>query len=637
MMNRILAILWCAVLFLLPAQGGQAQGISGTSTLKINDQLEERIFSISQLAFFEDTENTLTFNDVVQPGFQDEFKIRPEVSKSNFHTDHTYWVKLSIEKDPESSKKWLMEFYDQTIDLIEVYVPGKDGSYKLYEFGDAQPFHTRDFFHKNFELVLDNSEEGISNYYIKIQSSQKADIRIAIRSLNRFVYYALNEYFIYGLFYGMIIIIALYNLLVYFAVREIKYLYYTFYLASVGVYAMCVDGIAFQYLWPNSPGWNQIATGIFIYSIVVWAILFSMSFLNTKRRAPFLHLLMWVVLGLKTILFIFGLSLDPSWFEIKYYHVIPFFLIFFSSIYIWSKGYKVARFFVIAYGVLFIGMAIKVLSNTAWIQHYTMIYYSLHLAFLIEMLLLTFALGDRIRILKKNKDLALRKSLNQIKTNYALKEKVNRELEQKVRERTKELEKKNLLLQTSNAQLIEKDEEIKRINALLDRDNWKLKSSIKKSFQARLDNNSLSYEEFAGIFPDTSACLRYLEELKWGKSFSCRSCGNRKASQGPKIFTKRCSKCGYIESATAGTVFHGVRFPLEKAFYLAYTVISEQTLTLEQLSQKLDIRKNTVWNFKKKLNFILQDKQVTTLGWKDILVEQNGAENGHKKILKSSS
>ncbi|MDN3670245.1 7TM diverse intracellular signaling domain-containing protein [Echinicola jeungdonensis] len=596
------------------------QRISGSSTLKIDDNLNERIFSISQLEFFEDKENTLEFKDVVAPDFQDNFKIRPSFSKNKFDIHNTYWVKLSIEKTPESNKKWLMEFYDQTIDSIEVFAPDGTGGYEKYKFGDAHSFQTRLFSHKNFELILNNNEEGIDNYYIKIRSNQKADIRIAIRSLNRFIYYALNEYFVYGIFYGMIAIIGLYNLLVYTAVREIKYLYYTFYLASVGIYAMCVDGIAFQYLWPNHPSWNQIANGIFSYSIVLWAILFSIRFLNIKHRSPKIHQFLLAILGIKSVLFLVGLIWDPKLFEIRYYDIIPFSFIFFASIYIWSRGYKVARFFVIAYGVLFFGVVIKVLVNTAIIPHMTLIYYSLHIAFLLEMLLLTFALGDRIRILKNNRDRAMKRAIKQIEINYALKEKVTQELELKVEERTRELKDKNQLLEKYNEQLMEKDEEIKRFNAILDKDNWKLKSSIKASFQARLTNKLLSYEEIQKIFPDQAACFRYLEEFKWGQGFVCRHCGNTKFSKGPKLFTKRCSKCGHIDSVTAGTVFHGIKFPIEKAFYIAYSTISNsEKQTLDQLSEQLDLRRNTVWTFKKKIQQLIQEKGLINPHWQDIL------------------
>ncbi|GGF37328.1 7TM diverse intracellular signaling domain-containing protein [Echinicola rosea] len=631
-MKRILLKLFLLILVIMSGiRLVHAQRISGSSTLTIDDNLDERIFSISQLEFFEDSTNMLEFSDIVQPDFQDNFKIRPSFNKNKFNIDNTYWVKLSIDKTPKSSKKWLMEFYDQTIDVVEVYVPNNEGGHDKILMGDAIPFGSRNFKHKNFELLINNTSEGISNYYVKIQSHQKADIRIAIRSVNRFIYYALNEYFAYGVFYGMILIIGLYNLLVYTVIRETKYLYYTFYLISVGIYALSVDGIAFQYLWPNSPEWNQIANGVFSFSIVLWAILFSIKFLNTRFRSPSIHKVLITILVIKSVIFLIALFWDPKLFEIRYYDIIPFFFIFFASIYIWSRGYKVARFFVIAYGVLFIGVVVKVLVNAAIIPHMTLVYYSLHLAFLVEMLLLTFALGDRIQILKDNRDRAMRRTIRQMEDNFALKEKVNRELEIKVSERTKELAHKNKLLEEYNQQLTEKDEEIKRINSLLDRDNWKLKSSIKESFQARLSNKLLSFEEFQRIFPDQSACLRYLEEFKWGQGYECRQCGNHKSSKGPKLFTRRCSKCGHIDSVTAGTIFHGVKFPLEKAFYITYELIANtEKRTLEQLAELLELRKNTVWNFRKKTRQNIEAHNIQNPHWNDILIMAEEKVNGKK-------
>lgn len=221
-----------------------AQGISGRHTFAINDQLEERIYAIDQLEFYEDVSDTLKFEDISRPDFQDRFKVNPDFSKGKFSTEHSYWVKVAILKQPESDKNWILEFYDQTIDHIEAFIPDQNG-FKKIQLGDQIPFGKRLFGHKNFEIPVSNRTPGVDNYYFKVKSAQKADIRIAFRSVNRFIFYALNEYFLYGIFYGMILIITLYNLLIFGAIREVKYLYYVFYLLSVGGFAMALDGIGF--------------------------------------------------------------------------------------------------------------------------------------------------------------------------------------------------------------------------------------------------------------------------------------------------------------------------------------------------------------------------------------------------------
>lgn len=566
---------------------------------KINQEI---IVSIADLEFIEDPNNNLTIEYVSDFKNQSLFIKRPDFTKNNFNPKHTYWVKLTFRPTNQTDKNWLLEFYDQSINFIEAFVPNENKEFNHFQMGSSLPFEQRTFVHKNFQLLVPSDLNEESHFYFKINSNQKADIRIALRSYERFVYYALNEYLFYGLFYGMISIIAFYNLIMFLAVRELKYLYYIFYLISVSLFTMSLDGIGYQFLWPNTPEFNNVANGVFSFSLIFWAIIFTIRFLNTKRRARVLHYGLIASLLIKTFYFFSGLFINLKYFEIGYYDVLPFSIIFITSIYVWVKGHKSARLFVIAYGVLFIGALIKFLATLAIIEHNTPVYYSLHFAFLLEMILLSFALGDRIRIMKDIRDRALKRSLNQYKENIELKEKVNKELELKVKERTVELEKKNSLLETFNNQLKEKDQQIKKMNSLLDKDNWKLKSSIRASLRARLTNKSLTYEEFKKIFPEGSACNRFLEELKWGKTFSCRQCSGSKFSNGPKVFTRRCSKCGFIDSVTAGTIFHGIRFPLEKAFYIAYTVISQsEQMTLEQLSDLVDLRKNTIWSFKKKI------------------------------------
>lgn len=619
---RVLNIYWIIGVVLFFHLESNAQGISGGYTFAINDQLEERIYAIDQLEFYEDVSDSLEFDDIIQEGFQYQFKVNPDFSKGKFSTDHSYWVKVSILKQPKSDKNWILEFYDQTIDEIEAFIPCPTGFRKI-KLGDRNPFENRLFAHKNFEVPVSNTSAGLDNYYFKIKSSQKADIRIAFRSVNRFVFYALNEYFLYGIFYGMILIITLYNLLIYGAIREVKYLYYVFYLLSVAGFAMALDGVGFQYLWPDNPSWNSYATGVFAFSILSFAILFSVKFLNLKHRHLIFYRILMGFLILRSLLFLTGLWFFPRLLDVQVYDVIPFSLILIASIQVLIKGYKVARLFVAAYAILFIGLVLKVLVQTAVIPHSTVLYYSLHIAFLVEMLLLTLALGDRVKILKETKDQALRRSLRQTEANAKLKDKINLELEQKVAERTQELESKNSLLEEFNRKILEKDEEIKRFNALLDKDIWKLKSQVKESMQARITNKRMNFAEFKVIFPDSSACLRYLDEVKWAKGYTCKSCGHQRESKAPKLFSKRCGRCGHTESPTAGTVFHGIRIPLEKAFFLAYLVISDQdNFTLDQLSTLLNLRINAISSFRIKVRQLLESTGNSSPVWDDLLREQ---------------
>ena len=571
------------------------------NSIVIDDAHDQRVFYLYELEYYVDEADTLTFQTARSPAFAPQFQKNPFYTKQDFLPGAAYWIRMHIRHNSHTQKQWLLEFYDQTIDEITAYIPDENGNYTAEHMGDQFLFSERNFLHKNFEILLHNDTDQSLAYYFRIQSHEWVDVRIALKSLQGFIYYTLNEYLLFGIFYGIVLIISVYNLLMYFAIREVKYLIYIFYLLSVGVCSMCSDGIAYQYLWPHYPAWNQIATGVSIYCIVVSALLFTRYFLATKQNAPVLDKIIVYFLVVRSVFFLLALFFNHL-FAYRFIEIIPLTLIFYTSIYVWMKGYKPARFVVMAYGVLFVGFIIKSCVESGMIPVNAWSYYSLRICFVLEMLLLTFALSDKVRILKDMRDKAQKRTIKEHELNMELREKVNRELEQKVRVRTREIEEKNSLLEEANQKLLTQAREINQINSMLDLENWKLRNNLKEVMQDRLFNKNLSLEEFSEIFPNTLACHKYLEKLKWKNGYHCRKCNNDKYFDGNKKFSRRCTRCGYDESITAYTVFHGIKFPIKKAFYIAYIVTSShQKYTLDELSDMLLLRRNTVWSFRQKL------------------------------------
>jgi hypothetical protein len=603
--------------------------------LKLSEITEEAVYTFDMLEVMIDSSQHYSLEHLETDTFNSGFQQMKGFRNKDFNPNYTYWVRMSFDHSNVNSF-WLLEFFDQTIDNVEAFVQNEAGDYENHRFGDSYPYPQRTFLHKNFHVLLGNPDQ-VQTVYFKIRSHRYADIRIALRSVNRFVYYALNEYFLYGCFYGIIMIVCLYNLLMFGVIREPKYIYYACYLFCVAVYAMCVDGIAYQYLWPQWPAWNQLAAGIFIYFIILFAIIFSRHFLNTKIRVPQIDRVLIYALLARTCLFVFALLFDTNLLYVREIEISILGFIFYAGIRVYLKGYRPARFFVLAYGILFIGFFLKLLIYLNLIPLTTFSYYILHGCFLLEMLFLSFALADRVRVLKSNRDRAYKRIIQQLEENAELKEKVNRELEIKVQERTLELNEKNALLEESNQKLQQQAQEINQINSMLDLDNWKLKSNLKEVLKDRVFHKKLSFEEFRQIFPNEMACLQYLEKLKWEASYHCKKCNNEKHSEGAKPFSKRCSRCGYDESVTAHTIFQGLRFPIEKAFYIMYVIMDQDyNITLNQLSEILDLRRNTIWNFKQKtLNAMKNDSLKFgdhTTYWQEIMIDIGSKVSVKKKI-----
>lgn len=114
--------------------------------------------------------------------------------------------------------------------------------------------------------------------------------------------------------------------------------------------------------------------------------------------------------------------------------------------------------------------------------------------------------------------------------------------------------------------------------------------------------NSLSLLDFQERFNTTEDCLRYLSNLKWSEGYSCKKCGHKHSCAGAAAMSRQCTSCRYVESPTAGTIFHQVKFDLVKAFWIVYLVsTNEKGITSHELGRKLGLRQKTSWYFKSKV------------------------------------
>lgn len=113
---------------------------------------------------------------------------------------------------------------------------------------------------------------------------------------------------------------------------------------------------------------------------------------------------------------------------------------------------------------------------------------------------------------------------------------------------------------------------------------------------------SLSLFEFQKLYPDEQSCMEYLAKLKWPAGFACEKCKHNKYCKGKLEQTRQCTLCGYQATPTSGTMFHKVKFPLLKAFYILYFMsTNKKGISSTELSRKLNLRQKTCWLFRKKV------------------------------------
>jgi len=125
--------------------------------------------------------------------------------------------------------------------------------------------------------------------------------------------------------------------------------------------------------------------------------------------------------------------------------------------------------------------------------------------------------------------------------------------------------------------------------------------------------HDLDPKQLEGLFQSDEKCFEFLADLKWSEGFTCRKCGNTNHCPGKTPFSRRCTKCKTEESSTAGTIFHNIKFPISKAFYIAYNVCKgNEDLSTYEFARRLSLRQMTCWNFKTKIQHALQQMDSLT-------------------------
>lgn len=183
-----------------------------------------------------------------------------------------------------------------------------------------------------------------------------------------------------------------------------------------------------------------------------------------------------------------------------------------------------------------------------------------------------------------------------------IKDEMNEALEQKVKERTIELE-------SANAKILNQSSELKLLNERLEASNLTLQNELEIIRRSKVLQNDVSFNEFCSVFTSSDVCLELLAGLKWEKGFICKKCRYRKYYHGRTPFSRKCRVCKTDESPTVNTLFDGIKIPLEKAFYIVFCVRNKKNLPIIKISEELSLRPGTCQKYYKKAEIVLDKHQ----------------------------
>ena len=344
---------------------------------------------------FEDTQNkdptiqeirTSTFTKYISNAFSLGYK------------EHAVWFRFNVENKTQSSLNMILELSEMfhNIDLYTV----SNNIIRHEKNGLQVPIHQRTIEEVNPSFFLHFIQGETKEIYIKLISNYGFFGAFYLKTPNQFRKDTQIQNNLYIFYFGAIIVIALYNLFIYLYLKEKIYIFYVLYVLSFALWASLYRGILYYYI--NIDTYNLLQ--ITIPTFFIMLILFSQSALKTKNHFPFIHTLLNIFILLMCISFIWMLISLHYGFYFMNIVVIPILpILLFLAVRASSKGYFIAKIYLLALLIYFVGMCMVTLLALGLFP------YSLHVrnapvfGSFFEVILFSLLLAYRINLLRQDK------------------------------------------------------------------------------------------------------------------------------------------------------------------------------------------------------------------------------------------
>lgn len=429
-----------------------------SDTLVIGDDFDYVVLG-SEISVYHDPTGALGPEDLSEVNFSKLSEKRPNLGFKK----GAVWLRSLITNQGDEDQ-FRIQLHQPVLDTVEAFIRDENGHLLQHTiYGEAFPFAQRKYEVPYFIWDLNIPKGQTKTVYFRLATQEQIVLPVYVASIEGSRSIAQKTNLLFGAYFGLILVMAFYNLFIYFTVRDRSYLLYVIYILAVGSTQAVLEGYFHQYLWPDNSWFAMRSVYFFTALVSTSSIVFLRNFLKTKTFAPeidkianFIYLYFGVIV-LTTALF--GISQFVHMGSQIGITVVSFYILT-TAIVVYRNGYAPAKFFIIAWAVLVVGIIIYALKDAGLLPSTPLTNYMMQAGSALEALLLSLALADRINILKKEKSKSQEEALRISLENERIVKEQNIILEQKVDERTKDLK-------GANAKLSEAIEELKETQSQL--------------------------------------------------------------------------------------------------------------------------------------------------------------------------
>ena len=486
-LKRRMYSLFTLVLFLFLSGGGSGGTPEAAHTIAYTDSTKTVKIG-NQVQLYHDETGQLNLQQAENLARRGNFSLSRFLEPNFGPTTDAIWLTGRIQN--QSTAPLYLELDNEVIDEVDFYTRDSLGTPIHYRTGDTQIFSRRPVEDRSFVFPLPKGKAPVE-FFIRIKGNNPLSAPLIIGTRRLLQKRSNNED--YGLFLYLGVLIAVISELMYlfFSGGRRQYFFYILYICTKSWFLFSLKGYTFAYLFPDDPQLTNLLTTLSITACVYFGAGFAAHFLNTKARLPHLHRRLQLVpvacgaalLCLFTGQIIWAVYIVGA--AVLFAGTYSMYLAYVSN----RNGFKPARFFLLAFSMPIVVNLLNIGGTLGWFPNYVWYGNLIIFSSALEMILLTFALADKINSFSRQKNVMQQQTIQALEANEALVREQNGMLEERVRERTQELEKVHRKLEDAYRDLTLKNDDVKSFIENLNNSNEELNTAME---QLQLQNRVIA-------------------------------------------------------------------------------------------------------------------------------------------------
>ena len=397
---------------------------------------------VPEVSYFLDEQGNYGLEDVVTQSFEKVREYPPQFG----YTDAAVW--LTFRYSNPGDAVWLSVNYPMLDDVQVFILDEHQNLLSAYPLGDRLSFVERVLLRPEFTVPLPSSVLS-GSVYLRVQSGSSLEVPMTISEDAVLRQTMENSAWIQGLFFGAVVMLGLYHALIFLSSGDRSYLYFSGLSLAMALIQATLWGRSYQFLWPESPAWNNIAVSTLINTSNVFGALYISKVVKICESHRWIYLAATALAATSTVMVV--LSLNMPYAEVIYPTLLlsmMTFLVCASMVVVrMRRGYPPA-FAVFVAGLMYtLGSASYILGKLGVFNNSLLLDNALALGQLLQVLLFAFALSVRMAMEKELRERAQRDTAHAQALLLETEREQNMRLDQEVKARTQELREANARLE----------------------------------------------------------------------------------------------------------------------------------------------------------------------------------------------